>query len=107
MIHFHDLDFKNVPKFLTDYCLQKFHLEETLKDYLNNPVINLFEAYTETYASIINCIYYTYLNPSIEYNLQKDTELKNYEIRINKYLGQHLTYQVSTFLFQPCLTPFR
>ena len=102
LIHFHDLDFKNVPKFLTDYCLQKFQLEETLKDHFNNPVINLFEAYTEGYASIINCIYYTYLNPSLEYNLQENTELKNYEIRINKYLGQHLTYQIAYTMIKCC-----
>lgn len=102
LIHYHDLDFKNVPKFLTDYCLQKFQLEETLKDHFNNPVINLFEAYTEGYASIINCIYYTYLNPSLEYNLQENTELKNYEIRINKYLGQHLTYQIAYTMIKCC-----
>mgnify|MGYP001471529483 CR=1 FL=1 len=41
-------------------------------------------------------------NVYLENNLQENTELKNYETRINKYLGQHLTYQIAYTMIKCC-----
>tara|TARA_B100000902_G_scaffold393911_2_gene449128 strand:- start:1303 stop:2937 length:1635 start_codon:yes stop_codon:yes gene_type:complete len=103
LIHYHDLDFKDIPEFLSQYCLKKFQIHDTLKDLNNNPVLNIFEAYTEAFASIINCMFFSYLNPiNSELNLQTTKELIKYNTRIKNSLKNHISYQILYTIVKIC-----
>ena len=103
LIHYHDLDFKDIPKFLSQYCLKKFQIQDTLKDLNNNPVLNIFEAYTEAFASIINCMFFSYLNPiNSELNLQTTKELIKYNTRIKNSLKNHISHQILYTIVKIC-----
>lgn len=73
LIHYHDIDFKH------------YSINKIISDNFNiNPNIEkrLFEAYTETWACIINCILCSYENSNkVDYNLFK--KLLKYEILFN------------------------
>ena len=79
---------------MTEFCLKNFNIKKTTTDFYNNPNILIFEAYTESYASIINMIYYSYLNPKKNNNLQKGLDLLNFKNKINKYLYELLSKQI-------------
>jgi hypothetical protein len=72
LIHFHEMDFRSIPKNL-DTLLHKYFKNTTQEGY--NMKLNLFEAYTEFTASILNiCLFY-------DYNINK-TKKKNYNLYI-------------------------
>lgn len=58
--HLYDWDFKNIPKELNKWFLDTFPITTTLTDYNNEPTLNLFEAYTEWLASILEIIFRYY-----------------------------------------------
>ena len=58
--HLYDWDFKHIPKELNKWFLETFPISTTLTDYKNEPTLNLFEAYTEWLASILEIIFRYY-----------------------------------------------
>lgn len=58
--HLYDWDFKYIPKELNKWFLDTFPITTTLTDYKNEPTLNLFEAYTEWLASILEIIFRYY-----------------------------------------------
>lgn len=51
--HLYDWDFKIVPKHLKQWFLDFFPIKTSIQDYKSEPTLNLFEAYTEWFASIL------------------------------------------------------
>jgi len=58
--HLYDWDFKHIPKELNNWFLETFPISTTLTEYKNEPTLNLFEAYTEWLASILEIIFRFY-----------------------------------------------
>jgi glutamate synthase domain-containing protein 3 len=59
LIHFHEMDFRNIPQDLNN-LLHKHFSNTTEEGY--NMKLNLFEAYTEFIASLLNiCLFYDYI----------------------------------------------
>lgn len=58
--HLYDWDFKHIPEELNNWFLETFPISTTLTDYKNEPTLNLFEAYTEWLASILEIIFRYY-----------------------------------------------
>lgn len=58
--HLYDWDFKHIPKELNKWFLETFSISTTLTDYKNEPILNLFEGYTEWFASILEIIFRYY-----------------------------------------------
>ena len=58
--HLYDWDFKHIPKELNNWFLATFPIKTTLTDYKGDNVLNLFEAYTEWFASIVEIIFRYY-----------------------------------------------
>ena len=65
LIHFHNLDFRHIPKSIIDYLL-KTHNISSENEYL------LYECATETLANILNNIYLSSSRKEFEYNLVKE-----------------------------------
>jgi hypothetical protein len=58
LIHFHNMDFREIPEYLNTFLYNKFS-NTTTEGF--NMKLNIFEAYTEFTASIINiCMFYNY-----------------------------------------------
>jgi hypothetical protein len=55
--HLYDWDFKVIPKELSNWFLRTFPIKTTLTDYTGESVLNIFEAYTEWFASIVDIIF--------------------------------------------------
>ena len=58
--HLYDWDFKIVPKELSKWFLDLFPIRTTLEDYKGEETLNLFEAYTEWFASIVEIAFRYY-----------------------------------------------
>jgi len=54
-IHFYDLDFRNIPKYITKWIFGNFNLISYIGDNINENVY-IFEAYTEFVASILHIL---------------------------------------------------
>jgi hypothetical protein len=58
--HLYDWDFKHIPKEINNWFLATFPIKTTLTDYKGGDVLNLFEAYTEWFASIVEIVFRYY-----------------------------------------------
>ena len=72
--HLYDWDFKVIPKELNKWFLSIFPITTTLTDYKNQPTLNLFEAYTEWLASILEIIFRNYPEGGVNIVLEKITQ---------------------------------
>ena len=62
LFHFHDMDFKSTPKFLTDFVIDNLGIKTNILDRNGDETLNIFEAYVEYNASIINIFYHLFFN---------------------------------------------
>lgn len=83
LIHFHNMDFREIPDSINDYLIKRFG---NVSDEGYNMKLNLFEAYTECIASILNILLFYNYNFSI-------TDKKNYKLYINNLINR-LTEQI-------------
>jgi hypothetical protein len=83
LIHFHNMDFREIPNSINNYLIKRFG---NVSDEGYNMKLNLFEAYTECIASILNILLFYNYNISI-------TDKKNYELYINNLINR-LTEQI-------------
>lgn len=92
LIHFHNMDFRDIPIKLNELLQQVF---SRVIDEGSNMKLNLFEAYTECIASILNiCLFYNY-DTSI-------TTKKNFNLYIANFITK-LQEQV-LYTFGKCYT---
>lgn len=88
LIHFHNLDFRTIPDNLNNLLHDKFN-HITNEGY--NMKLNIFEAYTETIASIMNiCFWYNI-------NIYKYDNNKNFNIYIDYFINQFCNQLYYTF----------
>jgi hypothetical protein len=87
LIHFHNMDFRTIPDKLNKLLINNF---KNITDEGYNMKFNLFEAYTECIASIINiCLFY-------DYNKQK-TYTENYILYMTFFKDQLYKQMLYTF----------
>lgn len=85
LIHFHNMDFRNIPTKLNKLLVNNF---SQVTDEGYNMKLNLFEAYTECIASILNICLFYYYNHNVLNN-------KNFNLYINNLiliLSKQITY---------------
>lgn len=92
LIHFHDMDFREIPEFINYYLKKRFR---SVSDEGYNMKLNLFEAYTECMASIINImLFYEYSNLFMTTNteINKKKNYKLFIIHLKNKLSQQINY---------------
>lgn len=77
LFHFHDMDFKSTPKFLTDFLIDKLGIKTNILDRNGDEILNIFEAYVEYNASLINIFYHIFFNIYLNNNFVKNKSISN------------------------------
>jgi hypothetical protein len=99
LFHFHDMDFKSTPKFLTDFVIEKLGIKTNILDRNGDETLNIFEAYVEYNASIINIFYHLFFNIFLNNNFVENKSISNTLLK-NKIFKNIYNFHLVNYKFK-------